>query len=132
SAAGTYLANKFGSRGVATTPEQIDEAINSTLRDSGQSIADLPSDYAQQLRNQVSASLEQGKNLDVKAAMRAREFESAGIKPTLGQITRDPIQYATEQRSKSKGIVRECFGTSFLAEKAVRRCSSVSICLPIS
>jgi len=104
--AGTYLANKFGQRGTLTSAN-IDESINETLKDSGQTLQDLPSDYANQLRQQVASSLQVGRKLDVPAALRAQEFKATGIEPTLGQVTRNPMQYATERNLRGVAGVGE-------------------------
>jgi len=104
--AGVYLANKFGQRAVLT-PADIDESINATLKTTEQSLADLPADYANQLRNQVATSLQVGRKLDVPAALRAQEFKAAGIEPTLGQVTRDPMQYATERNLRGVAGIGE-------------------------
>lgn len=49
------------------------------------------------LVSQVERSLRTGEPLDVKAVTRQRDFERLGMEPTLGQITRDPRQFATER-----------------------------------
>lgn len=50
----------------------------------------------QPLRRQVAQAIQENPQLDPAAAMRAADFQSLGIDPTLGQITRDPTQFARE------------------------------------
>lgn len=50
----------------------------------------------QPLRRQVTQAIQENPQVDPAAAMRAADFQNLGIDPTLGQITRDPTQYARE------------------------------------
>lgn len=49
------------------------------------------------LRQQVVTALENGIEVDPAAIARRQDFAELGISPTLGQITRDPLQYARER-----------------------------------
>jgi len=51
----------------------------------------------QGLIDQVENSLRTGKPLDIAAMARQQDFERLGMQGTLGQLTRDPRQYATER-----------------------------------
>lgn len=51
----------------------------------------------QGLINQVENSLRTGQPLSPGALIRQSDYERLGIQPTLGQLSRDPRQYATEQ-----------------------------------
>lgn len=50
----------------------------------------------QPIRRQVTQAIQENPQVDPAAAMRAADFQNLGIDPTLGQITRDPTQYARE------------------------------------
>ncbi|MDN7481931.1 hypothetical protein QZM38_13960 [Burkholderia orbicola] len=50
----------------------------------------------QPIRRQVTQAIQENPQIDPAAAMRAADFQTLGIDPTLGQITRDPTQYARE------------------------------------
>ncbi|MCA8007124.1 hypothetical protein [Burkholderia cenocepacia] len=50
----------------------------------------------QPIRRQVMQAIQENPQVDPAAAMRAADFQALGIDPTLGQITRDPTQYARE------------------------------------
>ena len=118
--AGSYLANKLGQRGTVTSVD-IDDAINQTLKDSGQSIADLPPGYADELRQSVRQSLAKGHKLDIPSAFRAQEFKSVGIEPTLGQVTRDPMQYATERNLRGVAGVGDPLLERFSGQENILR-----------
>ncbi|KWO06068.1 hypothetical protein WM26_31185 [Burkholderia cepacia] len=50
----------------------------------------------QPLRRQVTQAIQENPQIDPATALRAADFQNLGIDPTLGQITRDPTQYARE------------------------------------
>jgi hypothetical protein len=50
-----------------------------------------------QLRAQAQHALSQNQVLDTAAALRKADFEALGQQPLLGQITRDPMQFAREK-----------------------------------
>lgn len=71
-------------------------SIKTALDDIGQKIEDIPPAQLKALFDQVQQSLKAGKTLDVAAALRKADFNELGINPTLGQVTRDPKQWANE------------------------------------
>lgn len=58
----------------------------------------------QPIKQRVAQMLQQDPTVSPAAAMRAQDFRDLGIQPTLGQITRDPMQYAQELNLRSKGV----------------------------
>ena len=50
----------------------------------------------QPIKERVAQTLMQTPDVDPAAAMRAQDFRDLGIQPTLGQITRDPVQFPRE------------------------------------
>ena len=50
-----------------------------------------------QLRAQAEHALANNTTIDTAAALRKADFESLGQQPLLGQITRDPMQFARER-----------------------------------
>lgn len=98
-AVGDRVLAKINQRGFDPTQaaQQADEIINGALKDSNQSIVDLPPDRLNALRAQVVDALSNGKQLDAAAALRLRDFTDEGITPLQGWITRDPMQWAAEQ-----------------------------------
>lgn len=52
------------------------------------------------LKQQVATAIQQNPAADPAAALRAQDFRNLGMQPTLGQITRDPMQFAQEQNMR--------------------------------
>lgn len=98
-AIGDRVLAKINQRGFDPTQaaQQADEIINGALKDSNQSVMDLPPDRLAALRSQVVDALSHGKQLDAAAALRLRDFTDENITPLQGWITRDPMQWAAEQ-----------------------------------
>jgi hypothetical protein len=76
-----------------------DEAIARAAAEAGQTIDDIPQSVLYQLRAQAQHALSQNQVLDTAAALRKADFEALGQQPLLGQITRDPMQFAREKNS---------------------------------
>lgn len=80
----------------AAALSQADSMI-AGLRARGIDVSQVPPDILGAIRGQVAAALKQGKILDPAALLRQKDFQGLGIQPTLGQVTRDPMQYARER-----------------------------------
>ena len=80
---------------------QADTAIKAALAETGQTLDDIPAKQLDALRAEVVGALKGGKKLDAAAALRKADFDSLGLDGTLGQITRDPTQYAKEKNLQS-------------------------------
>lgn len=93
---GDSLARKFAPGAGVANPAEVDNVISTALAETGQSIADVSPAKLQSLRDQVQQSLSAGQRLDAAALLRKSDFESVGINPLQGQITRDPMQWARE------------------------------------
>ncbi|MBN9642982.1 MAG: lytic transglycosylase domain-containing protein [Achromobacter sp.] len=77
---------------------QIDAAMRQAAQDvAGADASQLPESILQRVRQQVAESLAAGRAPDAAALLRRAEFEELGMQPTLGQITRDPMQFARER-----------------------------------
>jgi hypothetical protein len=74
-----------------------DAVIARAAAEAGQSIDDIPQSVLYQLRAQAQHALSQNQTLDTAAALRKADFEAIGQQPLLGQITRDPMQFAREK-----------------------------------
>jgi hypothetical protein len=81
---------------MAAASMQTDDILSKALKDVGQTIQDIPKQQYDALRKQVNDALNKGTKLDAAALLRKSDFKAAGMEPTLGQITRDPTQYARE------------------------------------
>ena len=103
---GAMLAkNMAGKRLLANNPEiqgaraslMTDEAIKKALTETGQTVADISPEQLAVVRNQVLNSFKDGKQIDPAALMRQADFKALDMKPTLGMVTRDPMQFTREQ-----------------------------------
>lgn len=82
----------------AQAAKVVDDWITSTAKtDSGFDLAQIPASMRQRVQAQVAQALKDGKQIDPAAILRKADFESLGVTPTRGQITRDPTQYARER-----------------------------------
>lgn len=86
---------------------ETDALLAKAFQEIGIKIEDMPKQQYAQLRQQVNESLKNGVKLDPAAMIRKADFEAAGIQPTLGQITRDPMLWAREQNLRGVAGVGE-------------------------
>lgn len=89
------VKNKFGNPEDITA--KVDQSIQEALSETGQKIDELPPDFISAIRQEATNALKEGRQLDPAALMRQEDFKSLGIKGTLGQVTRDATQYASER-----------------------------------
>lgn len=87
----------------AMAAEAVQEA-QAALQREGISLS-IP--QAAQLRDAVEESIKAGKTLDPTALARRLDFEALGMKPTLGQITRDPATFSREKNLRGVAGVGE-------------------------
>tara|TARA_R110000868_G_scaffold176513_3_gene414230 strand:- start:419 stop:2602 length:2184 start_codon:yes stop_codon:yes gene_type:complete len=86
---------------------EADRILTNALRDVGHSIDDMPKAQYDALRKQVNDALKSGVKLDAAALLRKSDFDAAGLPATLGQITRDPQQFARERNLRGVAGVGE-------------------------
>jgi hypothetical protein len=95
------LVSKVSSR--LRAPEQAQQAIQTELSRQGIDFSRLNSETQKSLLDDATEALKGGGSLDPEALSRKLDFELLGIKPTQGQLTRDPLEFQFEQNSR--GIV---------------------------
>jgi hypothetical protein len=95
--AGEAILKRLPQNGAANIDE-IDNII-------AQQFQNEPEEVVNNIRNQLLSGAESGKVFDPKAALRKAEFETLGIQPLTGQITRDPLLYSQERNMR--GMVPE-------------------------
>ena len=96
-----------GAERVAQATTKAGEVIAAAMKEIGQDAESIPAAQYASLRDQVAKSLVPGQRLDPAAMLRKADFEAAGMPATLGQITRDPSQYAKEQNLRGVAGVGE-------------------------
>jgi hypothetical protein len=97
--AAQWFANMAASRSAARPPNatDVEQIARTVANDTGQRWEDLGPQMQAQMRTQVAQSLQAaGGRQDPAALARLRDFQAEGMQPTLGQITRDPRQFANE------------------------------------
>jgi len=94
-----YGAGNKLAQAVMPTEAAINQAnsMMAGLGARGFNLSQVPADVLAAVRDQVAAALKQGKILDPAALLRQKDFQALGIQPTLGQVTRDPMQFARER-----------------------------------
>ena len=83
-------------RGEQVSEQIVLNSIRTELGRQNLSLDDVPNHILNQVRQQVQASMRTGRTVDPLALLRQADFEAVGTKGTLGQITRDPVQYTRE------------------------------------
>lgn len=76
---------------------ETDDAVNKALGDLNIDRATLPTGYLDAVKSRVFEGFKKGEKIDAGALMRGTDFETLGIKPLQGQLTRDPRQFTTEK-----------------------------------
>jgi hypothetical protein len=107
-AAGKYVGDAVGKLATSlkaklTSVDDIVSKLSSDLNSKGIDYSKLSKQTQESLLKDAKTALRSGGALDADALARKADFESIGIKPTLGQVTRDPMQYQFEQNTR--GVV---------------------------
>ncbi len=90
------IAEKF--RGF--DPKQGAEELSVKFSQRGIDFNRLSKEMQNSLMKDVETSIKSGGNLDIDALARKADFDSLNIKPTLGQLTREPGQFQFEQNTR--------------------------------
>lgn len=72
-----------------------DQAVQ-TLKSNGVNVDAVSPDVLNNIRQQVASAVQKGETVDPVALLRQADFQSLGMQGTVGQVTRDPMQYARE------------------------------------
>lgn len=97
----------------ATASMQADDAINKAFKEIGANPDEFGTVKLAEIRKQVFDSLKSGKKIDAAALARKMDFETVGVQPTLGQITRDATQFARERNLRGVPGAGEPLQTRF-------------------
>lgn len=101
------VANKLGEVAVAAwrklagnraaSAAEVQRAVSQALADQGIDPGTVSQAVMLRMRGEVEFALKNGRELDPAALVRKADFEALGTQGTLGQITRDPMQWARER-----------------------------------
>ncbi|WP_347467510.1 lytic transglycosylase domain-containing protein [Burkholderia stagnalis] len=106
-----------GARPSATAAGNMaDEQIERAARAAGIDLHTVQPDALVPLRRDVANALQRGQQLDAAARLRQMDFNAAGVDPTLGQLTREPMQFAREKNLRGVQGVGEPLAERFVSQ----------------
>jgi hypothetical protein len=89
-------ARKWAGKGEVVNEQVVYNSIRTELAREKIDIGEVPEQILSQVKAQVQAAMKDGKTVSPAALLRKADFEAVGAQGTLGQITRDPVQYTRE------------------------------------
>ena len=97
-----------------------DDAINQAAQAAGMDLSQIPKSMLDQVRQQTTQALASGKKFDAAAALRQTEGNMVLPKAplTLGQVTRDPQQFANEMNLRGVNGAGRPLAERFAAQNA--------------
>lgn len=91
-----FVRDKIRSGAVSKTPEGIALEIKASLQRDDIDVSQIPRHVMDKLTQEVNEALSNGQELNAPALLRKMDFDRVGVKPMLGQLTRDPSQFTRE------------------------------------
>ncbi len=85
------------------TNQALDVKISNVLRQSGVDYSQVPERVRQSLRQELASALQADKELDPAAVSRLLDFRSAGVTPTRGMVSQNPVQITKEMNLAKMG-----------------------------
>lgn len=107
------LAKRLFNAGM--TQQQLDVKIGEVLRQTGVDYSQVPERVKQSLRLEMAGALDANKALNPAAVSRLLAFQEAGVTPTRGMISQNPVQITNEQNLAKIGANSADEGLSGLA-----------------
>lgn len=98
---GANLAKQLLSKGL--TQQQLDVKIGNLLQRSGVDYSQMPASAKQSLRAELVGALNADKEIDPAALSRLAAFKEAGITPTRGMVSQNPVQITREMNLAKMG-----------------------------
>jgi hypothetical protein len=97
------LARRFAPVDNVAMSDYQRQTIEKVADELGIDVAKMPAQMGNYIANEAQKAFKTGSGLDPVALARKAEFESLGMKPLLGQITREPTQFAQERNLRGAG-----------------------------
>lgn len=88
---------------VGLSQQQLDVKISDVLRQTGVDYSQVPEKIKQSLREEMAGALNANKELNPAAVERLAAFKQAGVTPTRGMISQNPVQITREQNLAKMG-----------------------------
>jgi hypothetical protein len=95
------LAKTLFNKGI--TAQEFDIKIGNILKQSGVDYNEVPERTRQALRQELAGALQANKELDPAAVSRLLAFKEAGLTPTRGMVSQNPVQITREQNLAKMG-----------------------------
>ena len=86
----------WAGKGEVVNEQIVLNSIRTELSRENIALDDVPKAILDKVKLQVGEALKQGKTVSPTALLRQADFQAVGTQGTLGQITRDPVQYTRE------------------------------------
>lgn len=80
----------------AAAPEDLDSRLKQVFQQRGIDFNSLSEQAKQSVREEALKAMQTSGGLNAGAITRLADFKELGIQPTVGQLTRDPVQYSRE------------------------------------
>jgi hypothetical protein len=80
-----------------TRPLEVETKLEIELQKNGVDWSKIPEEMRSQIVGEVQTALKSGGKIDTDAVRRLGDFAKLGIRPTKGQLTRDPYQWGNER-----------------------------------
>ena len=90
------VRNRMQSGVVGQTPETLQFEIKASLAKDDIDIGQIPKQVLDKLTQEAQAAMKSGQVVDAPSLLRRMDFQSVGVDPLLGQLTRNPTQYSKE------------------------------------
>lgn len=82
---------------VQRTADQLMDRVTIQIEQAGGDLSQIPTSILNGVRRDVEQALRAGRDVDPATIARRLDFDSVGVRPTQGQLTRDPVQYTRER-----------------------------------
>ena len=97
------VARRFTPADTAGLGDYQRQTVERVANELGIDVASMPKQMGNYIASEAEKAFKTGSGLDPVALARKTEFESLGMKPLLGQITREPTQFAQERNLRGAG-----------------------------
>lgn len=116
---GDFVARKLAETSNSPTLVRLQDVAKEFAESSGLNWFALRPNEQTELVSAAQKAAEQYKGIDPKVAGRIKDFESLGMPYTLGQVTREPMQFATEKNLTQVPGVGDPLRERFMAQNAM-------------
>lgn len=116
---GDFVTRKLAETRNSPTVIQLEQVAQEFAQNSGLNWSALKPNEQIELVGAARRAAEQYKGIDPKVAGRIKDFESLGMPYTLGQVTREPMQFATEKNLTQVAGVGDPLRERFMAQNAM-------------